>query len=342
MSEDLATRIAGLFRGSFAYDDEYGGGLTNHEPMVLGALAFLVPRLGLPADRPEAFSAAYRRKLDPRGATGTAAPALGDYATRGGFEARFAAAFAARDPIDVAREAIAELGEGLPAAAGHGLLRVGFAIAGRGALPGEVWRAELARALAYWSASHVRLYAGPRGRLPLGEVLAALPELSPDERARIKAHGQITERQALVAAWPAYLAAVSSADPSPEPAASLPLLSRIAARVPDFTLLHALTTGEILLSLARELPGLDLAPLQRGWVDFVVAACLTEGLSPSLAAPLEPAPGPAADDPALTGPLAATVDDHAIKSAYALVRLEDATGDASFRAAARSLVARWG
>lgn len=341
MAADLKARIAGLLRGSFAYDDEYRDGLSNHEPMVLGALAFLVPRLALPADRPEAFSAVYRRKLDPRPPARHVAPVLGDYRTRGGFEARYAVQLASRDPGDVLRAAIAELGDGLPAAAGHGLLRVGFAVAGRPSLPADVARTELARGLAYWAGNYVRLYQGPRGRRPLGEVLETLPPLAPAEAARAKRLGQITSRQELVAGLPQFRDAVAKVDPSPEPAASLPLLARIAARVPDFTLLHALTTGEILLSLERDLPGLDLVPLRRGWVDFVVAACLTEGLSPSQAAPREDKPGPAAHDAALLGPLTHTVDDHAIKSAYALIRLEDATGDPSFRMAARSLVARW-
>jgi hypothetical protein len=344
---ELAHPIATLWRGALAFADEYQGGFTNHEPMVLAALAELVPRLGLPRDRPAIFSAAYREKLAPL-TDGPAAPVEETAASRGrwelraGLEAGFAARLAREEPLDVARQALASLGDGLPGAAGHGLLRVAFALAARGLLPDDLFRAELARGLAYFAARWIRLYDGPRGSRPLGEVLAALAPLAPAERAEIQALHQITDRQERVARAAVFRAAVARVDPAEGPGPSLPALARLAARRPDFTLLHALTTGQAILALAELLPGLDRAPLQRGWVDFVVAACLTESLAVADAGEIDPSPVELARDPALVEPLSRTTDDHAIKSAYALVRLEQATGDPSFRAAARSFVAAFG
>ncbi len=321
---------------SLQFAPEFGEGLSNHLPMALVAVERLEARLGL-RGRVDAFAAAYTPRLEPAVATNAGAGGaaiLGDYDSLGAFEVGYAAELQRRGFDATLENALTTLGRGVPAAAGHGLLRVYFAVEARAMAPTEVVDQELSRGLAYWSARHRVLATSAHGTSLLASVLSQLPPLPSDERAAIQRQRLITERQERVALTSQFLDAAAAVDGATvDVLATAATLARIASVRPDFTLLHALTTAQALVDLGRALPTVDLGPLAQGWSDFVIAASLTENLPTAPPAPSVPAD--ALDQ--LRQLVATTTDDHALKSAFSLLRLHDHTGDSVFLGAALSL-----
>jgi hypothetical protein len=223
-------------------------------------------------------------------------------------------------------------------AAGHGLLRVYYALEARRDLPAALFVEELARALGYFESKQLRLYDGPRGERALTDVLRETPGLAMHERGQYGRDLQITDRQAKVASHPLFAAAIRAIAPPDDLLPPLAALATVATVTPDFSLLHAITTGHALVELDGLLPDYDRASLHRGWVDFVMAAFLTQGLraGPPLGEPNVPG---WAIDGELIGCLAAGGQDHGIKATFSLDRLAERTGDVIFRAAARAFVA---
>jgi len=333
MTTDEA-RFARLIGEGLEFSFDYRDGLTNHDLMALTAQHRLSRRLSLSSDRLEPYAAAYRTRLEPVRESDLA------------FEAAFAPSISARGFTAVATEALVELGPALPAAAGHGLLAVYFALEARPDLPVATFERHLARALGHYRDRAVRLYDGPRGQEPFASVLRALPELDGARHREIRALSLITLRQAAAARTPEFVAAASRACPPPDVLEVARVLARVAVVDPNFTLLHGLTTAQAILDLPGLLPELDVAPLLRGHVDFVLAACLTERLETAVARAIDVPSTPPIDRDASLAAVAAAIattrDDHAPKAAFSLLRFYDRTGDPVFLAAAESFVRRYG
>jgi hypothetical protein len=318
----VETSLDDWFAEAHKHGPEYRDGLSSHLTMSLVALT----RLGAGAAQREAFARAYLARLERE----TWVDAHG-----------FRAALDAREPYALVRELLEQHGEGLPGAAGHGLLRVYFALEAEELLSPRVFRDELARALAYFVDTATRLGGGieRRGTTPLAQALAGAEPLTPDELAPITAQNMITSRQLAVAGLRRFAAIVERAAPRVDWAEVLPLFARIGVHNPNFTLMHALTTAHALVELEARLPGLDVAPLQRGWIDFAAASWLTESLRAPDSRGGDPLPRPRSDE--ILRRVFTSLDDHAPKAAFSLSRLEARFGDPALAAAAAALVARW-
>lgn len=136
-------------------DFEYAGGFANHGPMAVVALEDLGHQALIPA-----FVDCYAPRLAPFRPGRALAPAeradaRGDATRAADWTATFEAALAGEGAAwrEVALAAVRALLPGLFAAAGHGLLRSVHAMRALERADDPVRRRELARGLAYWSAS---------------------------------------------------------------------------------------------------------------------------------------------------------------------------------------------
>ncbi len=304
------------------YAPEYGGGLSNHFPMSLIALARLRELATLPPEVLTTWADSYRARLE-----------LGPFSDKYGF----VRALENRDPLLVVRETLEQFGDGLAGTAGHALLRIYFSLEAQPLLSHSVFLAELARSLDYFVQGYTRL--GPISRHGQWSLSAALAESKPiadREHNRISRIRSIVARQAEVACLPEFAALVDRVAVAEPTVDSLIALASCAARNTDFTLLHALTTGHALLEIFDRIPLINRAPLSRGWIDFVAAAWLTQRLSwpDSVVSGTEL-------DPAWKQ-LRITRDDHAPKAAFALHRLCQRSEHPAFAAALSAYVAAYG
>ncbi len=360
---DLLDRV---IAADLALDDEYGATLTNHLPMAATALHIMAGWLGSTGAQLESFVAHYRKRLEPRREREALLPLarlpreavlrnLGDYDLTSSFQELFEAALVKRSLEDVVAEWLPVLGPGLPGAAGHGVLRLYFALLASSRVRPETARAELARALAYAAGRfrnlrRVVLPAGapaawprsapesvPTGPPPkpraLLETLAARSFVTEAERALLGEFGLILYQHSELAARPEFQQLVAGTSVEFEWHAVLAVLAHVACERPGFVLLHALTVGQALCALEELLPAVDHKPHRRGWVDFAVAAWLCEGLS------LPAGARPVGDVTALAAAARGTLDDHGLKAAYALHDLYARFGDPVFLAAGTRLCA---
>ncbi|MCC7000448.1 MAG: DUF4243 domain-containing protein [Deltaproteobacteria bacterium] len=342
---DLLDRV---IAADLALDDEYGATLTNHLPMAATALHVMAEWLGPTDAQLVSFDAHYRRRLEPLRVREALLPLqrlpreavlrnLGDFDLTSSFHELFEAALAKRSPADVVAEWLPLLGPGLPGAAGHGVLRVYFALLASSQVRPETARAELARALAYAAGRfrELRQAVTPRSPRPraLLETLAAPSFLTEAERALLGEFGLILYQHSELAARPEFQLLVAGTSVGFEWHAVLALLAHVACERPGFVLLHALTVGQALCALEQLLPAVDPEPHRRGWVDFAVAAWLCEGLSLPVGA------RPVGDVTALAAAARGTLDDHGLKAAYALHDLYARFGDPVFLAAGTRLCA---
>ncbi len=336
-----------LISEGLAFDPEWGSALSSHDSMTIVALVSLAPRAGWDMGRVADFAHTYRARLRPleeypsfvdfaRLTTEDAFALAGDYALRGDYERWFAGRIEREGAEPVARDVLSHLGRGMPGAAGHGLLRIFYAFEMRKAVEEGTFRAELARALSYFAARHVVL---ARSRTPLrtlDEILVTVPPLNQVRQAAIKSIRLITPRQAVVARSTTYRPLFETIAAPADSAGMEAILARLAGTAtvtPDFTLLHALTTGQAIVDLSDAIPDLDTYELRVGWAQFVLAALIVEQLSVGEG-------GPAGDPPRTDLiPLRTTNDDHAPKAAFSLIRLHARTSDARFLRASNRYVA---
>jgi hypothetical protein len=178
---------------------EYGGGLSNHGPMVAEALVAL--------GRPEAvvpFVERYRTRLESAPPAGTALAgdewehALGQRDRYADWRGLFERELADHAVEDVVADWVPRLSPGMVAAAFHGVIRTAHALRGLSRTDTPRTRAELAQALAYWAATYQELPGPPLaiGRLSLGQAICQLPYLPDDlpEETNISDRvGQITQ-----------------------------------------------------------------------------------------------------------------------------------------------------
>jgi hypothetical protein len=224
--------------------DEYRGGLTNHGPMVVDALARL--------DHEDAVGdwvRQYERHLAPVPDDEVAPPPVED------------------DWRDVVRAEVPRLLRGAVSAAGHGAIRTAHAVAMLEEADTPPRRMELARALVYWRRKYDEVEVGPalRGVGSVHDALRQVASLSPPPPGP----GFISDRRRSAGAVPAVEASI---DDGVAAAAGALLASRPTSTI---ALVHAVTTPVALQVLAPYAPG----AAAEAWL---VAAALIAGYADAL------------------------------------------------------------
>lgn len=299
----LSNTLIELLDGGAAFDAEYRGGLSNHRPMALLALA----RLGAEDQRLLDFDRHYARRLHaappPQGwpAGEPWAGRLGERAAWPAYRDLFREWLRTEFARDVLNQALPRLMQGCGAAAFHGLIRTAYAVqAGH--------RRELADALAYWACRWLDLGSPAADASPTGAAAQRVtnPELVlPQLQATSSRAGLIFQRMADAAAVPAFQRAASRLEVSDRTLRRLAELAAMAyAGSGNFTALHLVTSGHAMRVL---LPFVDepLPALRAYWWAYAAAVCAS-GMQAS------PAPAPRPWDE-LAAAARASDDDHVIK-----------------------------
>jgi len=321
---------------------EYGGGLSNHGPMAAEALFAL--------DQPDAvvpWTERYRRQLGDEPAPGRPVEraeirdALGRTRRYPDWLALFLSEFRECPWEPAVDRWVYELAPGFAGAAAHGVIRAGHAARAlaRHDTPGR--RKEIARAFAYWAATHQTL---PRDESPPAqfgpeEALAHVPRLPDDVRRT----GSIAKGLELAAVMPDFGGVISLVDAG-SPEAFVPALGKAFARVflagtepPGRTiaLIHGVT-GPAAAGLlvphvsARTATRLLGYAWQAGAGIYAVFGRPPGSLEVG-------APGKTRE--ALIAAAVKSGDEHAIKFTEACLRLDAAAPSPVFRAAASRAVA---
>jgi hypothetical protein len=307
---------------------EYGGGLANHGPMALEAMA----HLGRPGDELDAWARGYERRLEPDAKATGSGPELGVLSTYGDWVLAYADELRARPWVDVVRAAVVRLTPGVISSAAHGLLRTAHAVRALGDDVTGPRLHELACGLAYWSASYEQLpgVPSPSGALAPAGALAAMPQHADPGVFLISDAVQGLRDE------PAFGPAVDAVDPAALDIGAI--ASAVAGlvttrEVVPIVYVHAITAPSALRSLAPLLePGAVQRALRYAWQ---TVAALVASYPPG-------APLPEPEEP--VGPeelVSLAVDDgdeHAIKVTAACIDGWRATGDQTLLAAAASLI----
>jgi hypothetical protein len=327
VDDDLDEALARLG----AFGPEFGGGLSNHGPMVVEALVRL--------DRGDAVGAwvdDYVGRLESPIAPSGRRPALGEMATVGDWERSFTVELQEAPWGDVVRRWVPRLAPGLMAAATHGWLRTAHAVRSLRARESPERIGELARGLAYWAARYQEVPgpATPRGRLRPTDGLAALPA------RHLATDGLIFEVVRGLDGDDEFAAAVSAVDGAALDvdvllgAAAGEVLGGGAAAAP-IVYVHTLTPTAAIRGI-EALVDRSVADLVLGCVWRAMAALVTA--YPPRATAGSSVPGDV-DADAVIERAVDRGDEHAIKVAEAAFG-PDAGAAPTVRAAAAALVAR--
>ncbi len=305
------------------FGPEYAGGLSNHLPMALVALA----SLGAGDARLAGFAARYASRLvaAPAAAEWPAGEAwasrLGEPESFAAYRGLFEQWLVNEPPGAVLRQALPVLMAGVGAAAFHGLIATACAVrAGH--------HGALADALAYWACRWLDLGASrAAGRVIDPQRLLA--RLAPPSGSA----DLIFERMRLAAAMPGFAAQVAQLKLGDD---SLPRLARMGARLyggsGNFTALHAVTGAHALRLL---LPFIDEPlPALRAWWRALAAALAASGARAGEAPAARPWPE-------LIAAAMASPDEHLIKLVDSCHQEQQALGGADDwqRAATRAVAA---
>ncbi len=312
------------------FGPEFGGGLSNHGPMVVEALV----RLGRP-DVVPGWVERYVSRLEDAVAPSGGAPELGVLATVGDWERQFAAELAEKHWIEVVRTWVPRLAPGLMAAATHGWLRTAHAVRALRSLESPERIAELARGLAYWAARYqdVPGPTTPSGNLGVDVALAALPD------RRAGGDGLIFEAVRHLDGDAEFVAAVDAADASTLGVDALLGAAGeavVAGGAGDpIVYVHTLTPTAAIRQVA-DLVDAAVADLVLGCAWRATAALVSTYRLPSV----ERSPGVGnVDAEQVVDVAVASGDEHAIKVAEAVFG-PDSSADPTVRAAGAALVAR--
>jgi hypothetical protein len=333
MSRDAT--LAELLERQGQYHAEYRGGLSNHLPMALVALA----RMGAPADRLRLYARLYERRLElaPEGGKILSQErwslSLGRRARYADFLATFQQAIAEKGWPQLLRDALPALMPGCGAAAFHPLIRLGYA------LEAEAPR-EVVIALAYWSARYLPLGGAPDTEArpfsddpeTLLSRLAADPAFShhPDEDALIDAE---MKRAAAAPEFEPVIGWLEIGPDSPRRLARAAL--RLYAATGDFTALHMLTG----LQAARlALPYCANAKTALRWLWQALAAAYLSIGKPAFTDRRLPRTTAAPGWPAILKLAVAASDEHVIKLVYSCWVEDEAYADPLYRTVASSVV----
>ncbi|HEY6099517.1 MAG TPA: questin oxidase family protein [Anaeromyxobacter sp.] len=325
---------------------EYGGGLSNHAPMVADALLALA--------RPQAIRPwveRYRRSLSapPSGRNpieGEWREALGDFSRHGDWVVFFRRAIAERPWREVLSDWTTRLAPGASAAAFHGLLRTAHAARSLGRFDSPARRRELAEGLAYWAARFRALpdTGGWRTdtRLP-SEALPAVELLPDSERAEGGSIDDALQRLASSAAFAGVAGLIdSSLDGSR-------VVSDMAETFAGAYLVHS--TGSSAIALLHAVTGPSAVRLLLPYLDDrtrrVLLRFAWQAAAGIYAVYGRPDAGPVPTPPlmgreGLIDRAVATGDEHAIKLAEAALRENAVMPQPVFLAAALDGVSRFG
>ena len=278
-----------------AFDAEYAGGLSNHRPMALLALA----RLGATEARLNAFAQSYSSRLQPAPphavwpAGDAWASRLGERGAWPAYRDLFSQWLLHEHADDVLQQTLPRLMQGCGAAAFHGLIRTAYAVqASR--------RQELADALAYWACRWLDLGAS-EGAGTVTEPETVLRQL----RTVQSDSDRIGQRMKAAAAAPHFQDTVARLRVSDR---TLPQLAALAAKAHaatgNFTAVHLVTSAHAMRLL---LPFLDepVPALRAYWQAFAAAVCAAR-----LQATQVPPPQPW---PLLVAAALQSDDEHVIK-----------------------------
>jgi hypothetical protein len=313
------------------YGPEFGGGLSNHAPMVVEALV----RLGR-GDAVAGWVDAYVDRLERPLSPSARPPTLGDFGTVGDWERAFAAELAEAPWEEVVRRWVPQLAPGLMAAATHGWLRTAHAVRGVATESTPARLTELGRGLAYWAARYQELPGPvrPRGSLTAAAGIAGLPT------RRLTGDGLIFEVVRGLDGDAEFASAVGSVDGSNLDvdsllaAASSEVLAG-GAQANPIVYVHTLTPTAVIRGvdslLDRSVNGLVLGCAWRAVAALVASYRPAEPDGSSVPVDVD------AED--VVDRAVAGGDEHAIKVAEAAFG-PDAGADPTVRAAAAALVAR--
>jgi Questin oxidase-like len=331
---DAAARgaLTALLDRQIAFHAEYRGGLSNHLPMALVALA----RMGAEPERLQTYARLYERRLDPAPAEGRVLPAaewprhLGRKERYGDFLATFRGAIAEHGWEGALHASLPILMPGCGAAAFHPLIRLAFAIEAQA--PGE-----MAIALSYWASRFLPLPSAPASSLSSDpeELLARLAEDDsfshrPDPDALIDAELQ---RAASAPGFAPVIGWLTIDDETPRRLARAAL--RVYAATMDFTALHMVTGTQAARIVLPCCPDREAA-LRWFW-QALAAAYLSIG-KPALTGEL-PFDGEGASDwPDILAAARVAADEHLIKIVYSSWVEDAAYGDPLYREVVGSVV----
>jgi len=320
---------------------EYAGGLSNHGPMAAEALFTLEQ-----ADAVVPWTERYRRKLGDEPAPGSPVEgaaireALGQIRMYPDWLALFLREFREGPWEPVVDRWAYELAPGLAGAATHGVIRAGHAARSlaRHDTPGR--RKEIARAFAYWAATHQTLPRdeSPPASLAPEEALTRVPRL-PDN---VRRTGSIAKGLELTALMPDFAGVISLVD-ARCPESFVPAIGKAFARVflagtepPGRTiaLIHGVTGPAAAGLLVPHVSARTAARLLACAWQAGAAIYAVFGRPPGSLEGGEP--GMARD--ALIAAAVRTGDEHAIKFTEACLRLDTAEPSPVFRAAASRAV----
>jgi hypothetical protein len=266
-----------LLDGVARFDAEYHGGLSNHLPMALCALA----RLGAGDQTLKTFAAHYAQGLAPAPAAAPwpAGEAWGAYLGQREawpvYRDLFWRWLQSENAGEVLRQALPRLMQGCGAAAFHGLIRTAYAVQ-------AAHRQELADALAYWACRW----------LDLGSADATGTESDPEAvlrrlRAVTSDDDLIFQRMQAAAATGSFRRIMPrlavTADTLPQLAA---LAAQAYAASGNFTALHLVTSAHAVRVLLPFMEDDDaVAAVAAYWRAFAAAVCVA-GLRAGTAPPL--------------------------------------------------------
>lgn len=319
--------LRALLTDGARYDAEYAGGLSNHLPMALAALA----RLGADDERLAEFARRYAERLHAA-APLEPWPAGQPWRERFGrpdawpaYRSLFREWIAHEGAPEVLAQTLPSLMQGAAAAAFHGPIRVAYALAANHA-------DELADGLAYWACRWFSC-GTPRGGGSEREPARVLARL--DFARELPPQPLISQAIALAAAHPRFDAALAPLHVNLS--TTLPRLAQIAAERyaadADFTVLHLVTSAH---AVAVLLPWIDAPQRLPALADYARAAAAAWATCAPRAASLPPlAMLPWTE---IVARALASADDHVIKLVDSCRAHERASGGAAWVAAASRAV----
>jgi hypothetical protein len=280
---------------------EYRGGLSNHMPMALGALA----ALGADEDGLRKFFDRYRPRLSLAATGGRPstdwAQHLGHFDAYADLNASFRHMIAQQGLDSVMRQVLPRLMPGVGAAAFHGLIRTAYGVAAQ-------HEGEIAAGLAYWACRWLRMNAAQMPAGAADDPATWLLALADELKDVALEGGLIHERMRAVARTEAF---ARHAGRLSLQADTLQILADHAARcyaaTRNFTVLHLVTGTHAMRELQpwQEVPESALQHFAHAYA----AAAIASGAD--LRAPL--LPRPALGWPQVVDAALASHDEHVIK-----------------------------
>lgn len=320
---------------------EFGGGLSNHGPMVAEALCVLGRESAVIP-----WVKGYKRRLtEPPIATRPIAPeawksALGDFTRAGDWNA-----FMEREFVDQPWETVLDtwvlrLTPGLSAAAAHGIIRAGHAVRGLGARDTPLRRRELAHGLAYWAARYQEFRAADHRSSLRSDMRTALSRIETVRPKGKASTGLISDGLLELNQRPSFGSVIDYVDASGDPSAFLSDLTETFAHVylanvrdagRRITFVHSVTGPSALRLIAPHVkPDTARAALRYAWQ-------LAAGLYAAYGNPsaVEKDEEESIEVQALVDLALKSGDDHAIKFTEACLREHALNAKPIYLAAAR-------